>query len=52
MEPNLSDLCPQATKALLLLPTTVHTPVKLFFNDIITFKTKHGYQLQPEDDIR
>ena len=30
----------------------LHTPVKLFFNDITTFKTKHGYQLQPEDDIR
>ena len=30
----------------------LHTHVKLFFNDITTFKTKHGYQLQPEDDIR
>ena len=30
----------------------LHTPVKLFFNNITTFKTKHGYQLQPEDDIR
>ena len=30
----------------------LHTPVKLFFNDITTFKTKHGYQLQLEDDIR
>jgi len=30
----------------------LHTPVKLCFNDITTFKTKHGYQLQPEDDIR
>ena len=29
----------------------LHTPVKLFFNDITTFKTKHGYQLQPEDNI-
>jgi len=27
----------------------LHTPVKLFFNNITTFKTKHGYQLQPED---
>ena len=30
----------------------LHTPVKPFFNNITTFKTKHGYQLQPEDDIR
>jgi len=30
----------------------LHTVVKLFFNDITIFKSKHRYQLQPEDDIR
>jgi len=29
-----------------------HTVVKLFFNDITIFKTRHRYQLQAEDDIR
>jgi len=29
----------------------LHTNVKLFFNDITIFKTRHRYQLQPEDDI-
>jgi len=29
----------------------LHTIVKLFFNDITIFKTKHWHQLQPDDDI-
>jgi len=48
MEPNLSDLCQQATKALFL---QLHTVVKQFFNDMTIFKTKHRYRLQPQDDI-
>jgi len=49
MEPNLFDLCRQATKTLFV---QLHTVVKLFFNDITIFKTRRRYQLQPEDDTR
>jgi len=48
--PPLSDLCRQATKALFFFQ--LHTVVKLFFNDITIFETKHRYHLQPEDDTR
>ena len=48
MEPNL---CVRRQQKLFCF-FQLHTPVKLFFNDIATFKTKHGYQLQPEHDIR
>ena len=29
----------------------LHTIVKLFFNDIVIFETRHQYQLQPGGDI-
>jgi len=49
MVPNLSDLCEKAKIALFF---QLHIVVKMFFNDITIFETRHRYQLQPEDDIR
>jgi len=41
-EPNLFDLCRQATKAIFF---QLHTVVKQVFNDMTVFKTRHRYQL-------
>ena len=49
-EPNLSDLCLQATKALLPFPTTYLCEAG--FSALAMIKTKYRNQLQPEDDIR
>ena len=49
-EPNLSDLCWQATKALLPFPTTYLCEAG--FSALAMIKTKYRNQLQPEDDIR
>ena len=49
-EPNLSDLCWQATKALLPFPTTYL--YEAGFSALAMIKTKYRNQLQPEDDLR
>ncbi|XP_077969505.1 protein FAM200A-like [Styela clava] len=49
-EPNLSDLCWQATKTLLPFPTTYLCEAG--FSALTMIKTKYRNQLQPEDDIR
>ena len=49
-EPNLSDLCWQATKALLPFSTTYLCEAG--FSALAMIKTKYRNQLQPEDDMR
>ena len=49
-EPNLSDLCKQATIALLPFSTTYLCEAG--FSTLAMVKTKYRNQLQPEDDIR
>ena len=49
-EPNLSDLCWQATKAFLPFPTTYLCEAG--FSALAMIKTKYRNQLQPEDDLR
>ena len=49
-EPNLSDLCWQATKALLPFSTTYLCQAG--FSSLAVIKTKYRNQLQLEDDIR
>ena len=49
-EPNLSDLCWQATKASLPFLTTYLC--KAGFSALAIINTKYRNQLQPEDDIK
>ena len=49
-KPNLSDLCWQATKALLPFPTTYLCEAG--FSALAMIKTKYRNHFQPEDDIR
>ena len=47
MEPNLSDLCQQATVALLPFPTTYLCEAG--YSTLTLVKTKYHTKLQPED---
>ena len=49
-EPNLSDLCKQATIALLLFPAIYLSEAG--FLTLAMVKTKYRNQLQPEDNTR
>ena len=49
-EPNLSDFCKQATKALLAFPTT--NLCEAGFSTLAMVKTKYWNQRQREDDAR
>jgi len=45
-------ICGYRQQKLLLFPTCFIPLVKLFFNTITIYKTKHRFQIQPEDNIR
>ena len=50
MEANFSNLCQQATVALLYFPTTYLCEAG--FSTLTLVKTKYGNKLPPEDDTR
>ena len=50
LEPSVSELCMQATKALLSFPTTYFCEAG--FSALAMVKTKYRNQLQPEGNLR